>query len=207
MYGLTNCYGSPITDKKFIYIESIGNNRFIANESNKFGIIDRYGKELLPFVFYSCEKSMRNKFLFRLSIVDAKKLINKLLSYCKKTSLTEYQLLLDVTNNLPDFNIENPNQVELYGAKVLGKIEIPTKKAGSTPKTFSELKKGIRYVGVVKNKTAWGVFIELECGTGLLHISEIKGIGLELTDFTIGEFVTVQLLVYDRFKNRVTFTI
>lgn len=207
LYGLTNCFGNPITDKKFINIEPIGNNRFIVNESNKFGIIDRCGKELLPFVFYSCEKSMRNIFLFRLSIVDAKKLTNKLLSYCKKTSLTEYQLSLDVTNNLPDFNIENPNQLELNGVNVLGVVELPTKETGSTPKTFTELKKGIGYVGVVKNKTAWGVFIELECGTGLLHISEIKGKGLELTDFTIGATVTVQLLTYDRFKNRVTFTI
>lgn len=207
VYKLTSYLGESIVELDYEYLESIGRKLFIVKYLNKFGIIDNSGREVVPMIFGNYERETADKYLFHLSIIEARKQTDIILSYCKKISLTEYQLQIDLSKDLPDFTVENPNKLELYGLSPLGKIDIRNIARKNSCKTFSELKKGIGYIGTVKNKTSWGVFIELECGIGLLHISEIQKHGLTLEEFIIGKPVTVQLLEYDRYKNRITLTV
>src|SRR3990167_5504136 len=71
---------------------------------------------------------------------------------------------------------------------------------------LSELQEGDELVGVVKNITDYGAFVDLGGVDGLLHITDIswKRIKHPSEALTIGDEVRVKVLKFDREKNRVS---
>ncbi|MFQ5894715.1 MAG: 30S ribosomal protein S1 [Nitrospinota bacterium] len=72
--------------------------------------------------------------------------------------------------------------------------------------TLSALEEGQRRVGVVKNLTEYGAFVDLGGIDGLLHITDMSWgrVGHPSEMFSIGDTVKVVVLKYDRERERVS---
>ncbi len=72
--------------------------------------------------------------------------------------------------------------------------------------TLASLQEGVRRVGVVKRILDYGVFVDIGGIEGLLHISEMswKRIKHPSELFQVGDEIEVEVLKYDREKNRIS---
>lgn len=63
-YQLIDYDNKGLSKQTYQSLEYIDNDKFIASQGNKFGIIDKYGKEILPFEYTNISLTNNSKYLF-----------------------------------------------------------------------------------------------------------------------------------------------
>ncbi|MFI4883745.1 MAG: S1 RNA-binding domain-containing protein [Candidatus Carsonella ruddii] len=187
---------------------------YLINKKIKSNIIINFENYLITnFLNTTIINLIKNSF--------KKKIIKKIIIIKKKENVFFFNFLIKkikfgyytnnkkfISNNL--LNINKILPVKIYLFEFLFKNNIfnnkifLTKKFNFKKKKINKILINKNYIGIIKNTTNYGIFIDIGPHDGLLHISELINIKKKYISFNVKNFILVKIIKFDKKSKKIS---